>query len=84
MFCGNNNGCLWIIIILILLCGCGCGGCGNGCGCGNNNGCEVRLLAYFCETPSGVSLFISVRAPRSDILGRRIIRLRRFGSRSSR
>ena len=36
MFCGNNNGCLWIIIIIILLF---CGGCGssfsgnNGCGC---------------------------------------------------
>ena len=40
MFCGNNNGCLWIIIILILLCGCGGGcGCNNGCGGGCNNGC---------------------------------------------
>ncbi len=41
MFCGNGNGCFWIIIILILLFCCGGWGCGNGCGCGNNcdNGC---------------------------------------------
>ncbi len=47
MFCGNNNGCIWVLIIIILLFGCngGCGcnsGCGNsnGCGCGNGCGCN--------------------------------------------
>ena len=84
MFCGNNNGCLWIIIILILLCGCGCGGCGNGCGCGNNNGCGCGCGLILRDPFGGLFFYFRSRAARSSILGRRIMRLRRFGSRSSR
>ena len=37
MFCGNNNGCFWIIILLLLFM---CGGLGNGCGCNTCNSCD--------------------------------------------
>ena len=77
--CNQGNSC-WIIICVIIL----FLFCGNGCGCGNNNGCGRGCWLILRDPFGGLFFYFRSRAARSSILGRRIMRLRRFGSRSSR